>query len=293
MFTFTLSYKPPFNWGNMLNFFRHRAIPGVESVTDNAYTRSIALNGRQGWLRLAPSSQHNALPLNALQLDIDLPFSQKLIEQEVVDRVRKIMDLDAPMDQVESCLSQHDLFARLIEKHKGTRLPGCWDPFEFAVRAILGQQISVKAATTLAGRIVQQYGSLLPSGTPEGITHCFPDASVLAQADFDQIGLTRTRKATLVNLTRQVASGALELHCNEGLDDFVQRICSEPGIGPWTAHYLAMRGLSQPDAFPASDLGIIKMLSTGNDVLKPRQIEAMSEDWRPWRAYAAIYLWQG
>ncbi|MET4692808.1 DNA-3-methyladenine glycosylase family protein [Endozoicomonas lisbonensis] len=288
MFTFTLSYKPPFNWANMLNFFRHRAIPGVECVTDNAYTRSIALNDRQGWLRLTPSSQPNAL-----QLDIELPFSQKLLEQEVVGRVRKIMDLDAPMDQIEFCLSQHDLFARLIEKHKGTRLPGCWDPFEFAVRAILGQQISVKAATTLAGRIVQQYGSLLPSGAPEGITHGFPDSSVLAQASFDQIGLTRTRKATLINLTRQVASGALELHCNEGLDDFVQRICREPGIGPWTAHYLAMRGLSQPDAFPASDLGIIKMLSTGDDVLKPRQIEAMAEDWRPWRAYAAIYLWQG
>ena len=284
--THLLHYQPPFNWERMLGFFRHRAIPGVERVTEQEYIRSIRINDASGWIHLTHCRDHSAL---SLDIHIDQPEQEK----EIITRIRRIMDLDAPMAEIEHHLSQTPLFAELISRHRGTRLPGCWDPFEFSVRAILGQQISVKAATTLAGRIARAYGKPLTLSAPEDISHYFPDASVLANMDFENIGLTRTRKATLQNLAKQVASGALKLEVTDGLADFVKRLVKEPGIGPWTAHYLAMRGFSQADAFPASDLGIIKRLSSDETPLKPRQIETMAEDWQPWRAYAATYLWQG
>ena len=284
--SWTLTYQPPFNWQNMLAFFRHRAIPQVESVTEEEYLRSITLGDARGWIRISHDEANSAL---LLAIHIDKPD----LEQQIVKRVRTIMDLDAPMADIEASLSRHEPFGELIKQYRGTRLPGCWDPFEFSVRAILGQQISVKAATTLAGRIAHQYGEPITGEAPDELGYYFPPSEKLAGKDFAGIGLTRTRTATLQNLALQVAEGNLRFTADEGLDDFVKRLVKEPGIGPWTAHYLAMRGMSLPDAFPASDLGIIKMLSSDDMLLKPKQIEQVSEQWRPWRAYAAIYLWQG
>ncbi|MGI9273280.1 MAG: DNA-3-methyladenine glycosylase family protein [Endozoicomonas sp.] len=284
--TWSLAYKPPFNWQSMLGFFQHRAIPGVELITDDQYLRSIAIDEARGWIRLGHDPLSSAL---RLEINMDRPG----FEETIIARTRQLMDLDAPMAEIEARLCSFQPFADIIPKHRGTRLPGCWDPFEFSIRAILGQQISVKAATTLAGRIARGYGETVAMEMPEGISHYFPAPGMLDGVSFDDIGLTRSRKATLQNLATRVASGGLELTANNGLEDFVARIVKEPGIGPWTAHYLAMRGLSQPDAFPASDLGIIKMLSSEGRPIKPKQIEALAESWRPWRAYAAIYLWQG
>ncbi|CAM3834692.1 DNA-3-methyladenine glycosylase family protein [Parendozoicomonas haliclonae] len=284
-----LPYTPPFHWPNMLAFFQHRAIPEVEIVSGEAYQRTIRIDDICGWFAVSHLDNQPAL-----QLEIHLQSSDRFQQQadEIERRVRRIMDLDAPMDEISRVLGQSPYLSKALTEHAGTRLPGCWDIFEFSIRAILGQQISVKAATTLAGRITHTYGNKVPEGFPEGLSYLFPDAATLAQQDFEGIGLTRSRKATLVNLAQRVAAGELLLNAEHGLDDFVRRIVKEPGIGPWTAHYLAMRGLSQSDAFPASDLGVLKGLADNDILPKPKQVEAIAEQWRPWRAYAAIYLWQ-
>ncbi len=248
--TWMLDYAPPFNWPAMLGFFRNRAIPGVELVTDNVYSRTITLEAVKGWLILQPAPDRDALQL-------DIFISEMGLEDKIVSKVRQLMDLDAPMEEIIHKLSCSPKLTTLVKQYAGTRLPGCWDVFEFSVRAILGQQISVKAATTLAGRITHAYGEQSGDLFPDGLSHFFPSAEVLSTQDFEGIGLTRSRKATLMNLAKRVSSGALQLNADNGLEDFVHRLVQEPGIGPWTAHYLAMRGLSQPDAFPASDLGII------------------------------------
>ena len=179
----------------------------------------------------------------------------------------------------------------MLKRYPGTRRPGAWDPFEFAIRAVLGQQISVKAATTLAGRIAERFGPAIDQEGDE-IGRFFPTAAEMAGADLSGLGLTRKRAETLETLIGAVADGSLSLEVGSDLDGFVDDLCRLPGIGPWTAHYIAMRGLSEPDAFPESDLGIIKALSPDGARLSPSRLRDMAEPWRPWRAYAAMLLWQ-
>jgi 3-methyladenine DNA glycosylase/8-oxoguanine DNA glycosylase len=164
-------------------------------------------------------------------------------------------------------------------------VPGSWDGFELTVRAILGQQVSVKGATTLAGRIARAFGETYDAGN--GLTHLFPGAKVLASADFSNIGLTKSRIETIRALARAVVEGRLNLNGNVDAETLLKQICEVPGIGKWTAQYVAMRALGEPDAFPSSDLGLLRALGLNN----PRALEQKAENWRPWRAYAAMYLW--
>jgi AraC family transcriptional regulator of adaptative response / DNA-3-methyladenine glycosylase II len=182
------------------------------------------------------------------------------------------------------------LLAPLVRGRPGLRVPGTWDPFELSVRAVLGQQISVRAATTLAGRLVKTYGRPIET-SDGGLTHLFPRPQALAHADLRAIGATGSQERAIRALSGAVATGELALDASRGLEDFVQRFCALPGVGPWTAHYVAMRGLREPDAFPADDLRIRRALGDRGRPMSVSALTKLSEHWRPWRAYAAMYLW--
>ncbi len=280
-----LPYSPPYDWPGMLSFFRHRIIPGVECVANGVYHRTVRLNETRGWI-----SVDHAEAKNALRLTVRLTDSRDLMA--LVERVRRIFDLDASMTGIARVFQSDAILSGPWEKHKGLRLPGAWDPFEMAVRAVVGQQISVKAACTVAGRIARLAGEKARGASSHSLTHYFPAARELLRADPSAIGMPGKRKQTLWGLAKSVADEEIRLRVSGELDDFIRRITRLPGIGEWTANYIAMRGLGEPDAFPAGDLGIVKALTTGDARPTRARILERAEAWRPWRAYAAIYLWQ-
>jgi AraC family transcriptional regulator of adaptative response / DNA-3-methyladenine glycosylase II len=207
----------------------------------------------------------------------------------IVRRVRRIFDLDADLRIVHATLGKDPLLARGIAQRPGLRVPGGWDGFEVAVRAVLGQQVSVAAATTLARRVVDRFGGAL-DGMPEGLDRQFPTPQALADAPLESIGLPRTRAATVRAVAAAVADGRLDFSAGQRLETFVARCVALPGIGPWTAHYMALRALALPDAFPAGDL-VLQQVLGGDTRLSERATEARSHAWRPWRAYAVLHLW--
>jgi AraC family transcriptional regulator, regulatory protein of adaptative response / DNA-3-methyladenine glycosylase II len=187
---------------------------------------------------------------------------------------------------ISSQLHLHPKLQQRVEALPGLRVPGCWDPFELAVRAVLGQQVTVKGATTLAARLVRAFGK--PVLTTQGLTHLFPSPEVIANSDLQTIGLPRARASCLRNLAQAVRDQELSFRGVADTEQFKARFCELPGIGSWTANYVAMRALAEPDAFPASDLGLLHAAG----LRSPRELEELSQSWRPWRAYAAMYLWQ-
>jgi len=280
----SLPYREPFDWPLMLSFFQKRQLINVEHVTNSEYCRTININNCKGWFSVSKIKDKSALMLT-VQLD-DYRHLNK-----VITGVRQMFDLDTDINQVHQHLTNHPALANVIKQTPGLRLPGCWDIFEFSIRAILGQQISVKGATTLANRIAVKYGSKCATN-PYGLSHIFPTPDELSSAQYDEIGLTRSRISTLKNWLAFYQQNEKIFSYYPSLSELEQKLTSIKGIGPWTVNYLAMRGLSDPDAFPSADLGIIKALTV--DEIKPsnKEILALSENWRPWRAYAAIYLWQ-
>ncbi|MBA1147975.1 DNA-3-methyladenine glycosylase 2 family protein [Ectothiorhodospiraceae bacterium WFHF3C12] len=274
-----LAYRPPLDWAAAMAFRKSRAVPGVEYVDGLTYRRSIVAGERPGWIEISPSR-----PGNALRASIHHPEPRQL--RAIVARIRFQFDLDVNMDAVHADLGRDPLLAGLLAGAPGLRLPCAWAPFELAVRAVLGQQVSVKAATTLAGRLVERFGAPLEDA-PRGVSRMFPTAGALATADLDGIGLTGRRARTLRALAAAVADDPALLDAAPSAEAFAERLCALPGIGPWTAAYVAMRGHGEPDAFPAADLGLMKALAAR----RSREVEARAEAWRPWRAYAAIHLW--
>lgn len=198
-----------------------------------------------------------------------------------------MFDLGADPREIAAHLTADPLLAKRIEAMPGLRVPGCWDGFELAIRAILGQQVSVKGATTLAGRLVQTFGTTIITGVP--LTHLFPTPAALAEADVARIGLPKKRAKAISALARAVREGRIVFTSIANVEDFQSRLREIPGIGNWTAQYIAMRALSEPDTFPAGDLGLLRAVSLENE----RELAQHAESWRPWRAYAAMYLWQG
>jgi len=279
-----LPYTEPFNWPLMLSFFQKRQLTNIEMVDDEKYCRTININGNTGWFSVSKVTDKSALKLMVQLADYrDL--------NHVILAVRQMFDLDTDMGQIHQYLAAHPILAEVIKQTPGLRLPGCWDVFEFSIRAILGQQISVKGATTLANRMAVKYGS--PSAqNPYKLTHLFPTPDELSTANYEAIGLTKSRISTLQNWLEFYQQDEEVLHYYPSLEKLEQRLMAIKGIGPWTVNYLAMRGLSDPDAFPSADLGIIKALTVNDNKPTNKAILALSENWRPWRAYAAIYLWQ-
>lgn len=282
-FTVLLPYRPPFDWHLMLTFFQNRQINRMELVTAESYHRSISFEDCSGWLAV---THHKTKP--ALVMKVSLSKVKYL--NTVIARIRRMFDLDADMSLIHNALGNHPTLKATIEKYPGLRLPGCWDTFEFSIRAILGQQISVKAATTLAKRIVETYGTVLPQ-VPEEYASTFPTIAKLVTANFEGLGLTNTRIATLQRWVKYYQENQDAIENYTSLEILEKELCAIKGIGPWTVNYLAMRGLSDPDAFPSADLGIIKALTIGDEKPSNKQIQALAESWRPWRAYSAIYLW--
>lgn len=277
-----LDYRAPYAWSELLAFLRVRAIPGVELVGDDAYRRVVHLGGHVGEIEVTRAHGRDALVLS-------VSHSLLPVLMPLVARVRRMFDLDARPELVERVLGQDRMLAPLVAKRPGLRVPGAIDPFEASVRALLGQQVSVAAARTLAGRFAEQLGAPYP-GTG-GLCQRFPTPAEVVAAGperIGRIGLPRTRAAAIHTFAREVASGALVLDAACELDRFVAQLVELPGIGPWTAHYLAMRALHVPDAFPAADLGIQKALRRAG----ARAAEARAEAWRPYRSYAVMHLWE-
>ncbi|HEX2671545.1 MAG TPA: AlkA N-terminal domain-containing protein, partial [Polyangiaceae bacterium] len=243
----------------------------------------LSLEGIQGSLSIEPSAG------NALRAGIRV--SKLSIVPNIIARLRRVFDLAADPLAIARHLSQDPMLAPLVEKRPGLRVPGAWDGFELAIRAVLGQQITVTAAVRLATRLIQAYGEPLAAPV-HGLTHLFPGPEVLARADLTSLGMPRSRAATL----SAVAAASLEnpeiFASNCGLEEAVQRLRAIRGVGEWTAQYIALRQLREPDAFPASDLGVLRAL-TDERGIRPRAAEVLTraERWRPWRAYAAQHLW--
>ena len=279
----SLSYRPPLDWPLMLSFFQTRQISGLEKVTDTSYQRSVHIDNCTGWLKVTHDENKSAL-----NLEVYLSDYRHL--NQVILRVRRMFDLDADMAIIHENLSKHPILAKAINNNPGLRLPGSWDTFEFSIRAILGQQVSVKAATTLARRIVEKYGAQ-DTSLPEEMSYSFPSPEKLHQQSFEGLGLTGSRISTLQNWVDFWVNHPDYFNTNRTLIELQNDLCQIKGIGPWTVNYLAMRGLSDPDAFPAEDLGVIKALSNEEKRLTPKVIEAMSLPWQPWRAYATMHLW--
>lgn len=273
-----LPWRPPYDWEHLARFLRGRAIPGVEHVTDDSYTRTLALpGGDAGFLAARPGRGH------WLDLRLELPDLDGAIT--LVARARRMFDCAADPATINGHLARDPALAALVARRPGLRLPSAFDPFELAVRAIVGQQVSVAAATTVTGRVVARCGT--PLAPRRGsLTHLFPAPAALAAADLDGLGLTTRRAATLRTFAAAVADGSLRLEAPRGPDELVARLLALPGIGPWTAAYIALRALGEPDALPVGDLGLARALP-GVD------LAARGLDWSPWRGYAALHLWAG
>ena len=279
-----LWYRPPFDWMGMLGFLSARAIPGVESVAGGEYRRMIGSPEMPGHICVSQAPAGHSLVLKVAGVD---PRQLSMI----VTRIRRLFDLGAAPDVVIGHLAKDPLLSGRLPRHPGLRVPGAWNGFELAVRAILGQQVSILAATTLAGRLVANFGTPLGEPPSPCLTHLFPVPRQLAESNVEAIGLTRARGDALRGLARAVADGRLDLEGNVD-PEAVRSILRElPGIGDWTTEYIAMRALADPDAFPASDLGIRRALEDSGQRITPRIASRLAENWRPWRAYGAMLLW--
>jgi AraC family transcriptional regulator of adaptative response / DNA-3-methyladenine glycosylase II len=279
----SLAYRPPLAWKPLLRFMADRATPGVEAVIDDAYLRTVGIGKHRGWIKVSPVAGRHALAV-----ELSTPLLPVLAS--VLARVKCVFDLAARPDVICECLASHKRLAGIVRRVPGLRVPGAFDGFELAVRAILGQQISVRAATTLAGRVAGAYGE--PIETPfkmlDRLTPTAERVSRVRPASLEKLGM---RSAIAVGVREMAAAVTRRRVCLErGCDPeaAIETLVAFPGVGPWTAQYIAMRALGWPDAFPDGDLGLAKALGEPS----ARALRAAAEGWRPWRAYAAMYLWE-
>ncbi|MEL1265101.1 DNA-3-methyladenine glycosylase 2 family protein [Pseudoxanthomonas putridarboris] len=293
--TLRLGYRPPYDFAAMLDFLRGRALPGVEAVDADSYTRVIGTADAPGWLRV--SAWDGAADGHALKLQLHGAEPARLLG--IVNRLRRMFDLDADPQAIATALAGDARLRPLLKKRPGLRLPSGWDGFEIAVRAVIGQQVSVAAARTLTARLAQHHGTPLPLPFDGGLTHLFPMPEALVDTDLTRIGLTRARADTIRGMSRALLEGRVDFRAERTLEDFTARWVALPGIGPWTANYMALRALGHPDAFPADDLVLQKAVpakpasaKAGGERMTARALTARAEAWRPWRAYAVIHLWR-
>jgi AraC family transcriptional regulator, regulatory protein of adaptative response / DNA-3-methyladenine glycosylase II len=283
-FSLQLGYRPPYDWAGVLRFLRVRSLKGVERVEEDAYLRTIRLGGHTGWVRVGPAPRGHAVV-------VEVTHSLTPVLPVLLGRLRHVFDLSARPDVIAAQLVRDPLLSAAVTRNPGMRVPGAFDGFELAMRAILGQQISVKAATTLAGRLVEAFGA--PVETPhEGLTHLSPTPQRIAAASVDEIaglGIIQARARGIIAVAQAVAGGRLTLGVGAAPEATIEQLVALPGIGAWTAQYIAMRALRWPDAFPKEDI----VLRDNLGGVSAAQAEAMSQAWRPWRSYATLHLWQG
>lgn len=285
----TLAYRPPYDWNAIATYLGARGTPGVEAATSMSYCRTLRLGERFGWIEVTPVAGAHRL---AVRLHTDAPADSLL---RIAGRVRHLFDLDADPAAIAAHLNSDATLAPILAMQPGLRVAGAWNGFELAVRAILGQQVSVRAATTLIGRIAAEFGDPLPAAlqAPADLQRVFPTATTLMRAPLERCGIIRTRATAIRQLAAQVAAGAIALDGSRAAETEV--LTQLPGIGPWTASYIALRALREPDAFPASDLGLRRafgaLQGNGATPVSTAVLASAAEVWRPWRAYAALHLW--
>jgi AraC family transcriptional regulator of adaptative response / DNA-3-methyladenine glycosylase II len=283
-FTLQLTYRPPFDWAGMMQFLAARMLKGVERVQDGVYVRTAQLGDHKGWMCVRHAPDQRAL-------FVELTHSLTPVLPAVLGRLRNVFDLTARPDVIAAKLTQDESLADIVARNPGLRVPGAFDGFELAVRAILGQQISVKGATTLAGRFVDAFGEVFETPYP-GLSRLSPTAGRIAAAnvaELTSLGMVQARARTIIALAEEIATGRLSLDAGARPNETIERLVALPGIGPWTAQYIAMRALRWPDAFPKEDLALRKNLGG----VTAARAEELSEAWRPWRSYATLHLWQG
>jgi len=290
-----LAYRPPYEWDALMRYLRGRAMPGLEAVIEEkaglAYVRSVVMDGKSGWLKVSHCAAKH-------QLGLQVAPELTPVLMPLLAKIRQQFDLEAHPLMIHSHLHEDAMLARQIQATPGLRVPGAFDSFELAIRAVLGQQVSVAGATTVSGRLVHRFGTVAP--TPFAtVTHHFPTPEVITQLSIDQlagIGIPGKRAATLQNVAHFAISGGFKKAADSSLDEAIRQMKSIAGIGEWTAQYIAMRALRFPDAFPAGDLGLQKAAAQLTDPtaarLSEKQLLARAEQWSPWRAYAALLLWQ-
>jgi len=278
-----LRYRPPYDWEAMLGFLRLRAIPGIERVDGDRYSRTISLDGMQGTISVQPAKG------NALQATVRVARVHAL--PAIIARIRRVFDLGSDPVALAAQFAHDPILAALIAARPGLRVPGAWDGFELAMRAVLGQQITVSAAIRLAGKLVAAHGALLAQ-PEDGLTHVFPKPEAVAPAELAVLGMPRSRAATLSAVAAAAVADPHLFEPGGSLEDAVSRLRAIRGIGEWTAQYIALRQLREPDAFPSADIGLIRALEKlESRAYTPAQLLARADSWRPWRAYAAQHLW--
>jgi AraC family transcriptional regulator, regulatory protein of adaptative response / DNA-3-methyladenine glycosylase II len=282
-----LAYRPPYDWAAILSFLQARAIPGVEVVSDGRYARTIAIGDGRGVLVVERAEA------NRLKATVRFPNIRSL--PAIIARVRRVFDLAADPLAISAHLGLDTMLGSLVAARPGLRVPGAWDGFELAVRAVLGQQITVQAATRLAGKLVQAYGETMGDCAARelGLTHVFPSPTRLMGKDLAAtLGMPKARGAALSSLAAAVTADPGIFGPRSSLEDAIDKLRALAGIGEWTAQYIAMRELREPDAFPATDIGLIRAMADERGMRpSPAELLARAEQWRPWRAYAAMHLW--
>ena len=299
--TVHLPWRKPYDAQGIMNFLEGRATPGVEQVVDGCYIRTVSVQGEAGLIECCIDEETESVRLNVHGISTRGLF-------QVVQKVREIFDLDAPVADIADVLKTDRQLAKLLKLRPGIRVPGAWDGFELTIRAILGQQVSVKAATTMSGRIAARYGQPITLKTGDSLLrplfYCgskntglsklspvlFPAAERLARARFNDIGLVRSRAETIRRVAQAVCDGSLVFDNAQDPDEFYKSLVAIKGIGDWTAQYVAMRALKFPDAFPAADLALLKAVGESG-AAGARNLRSRAEAWRPWRSYAALLLW--
>jgi AraC family transcriptional regulator of adaptative response / DNA-3-methyladenine glycosylase II len=284
--TVRLPYRPPYDWDGVIGFLAARAIPGVEAVSRDRYARTLKVAGAAGLVIVRPGAD------NALEAEIRFPKLEAL--PAVIARVRRVFDLSADPSLIGAHLSQDPALAPLVAARPGLRAPGAWDGFELAVRAVLGQQITVAAARNLAARLTEAYGDPLedPAAAALGLTRLFPEPERLVGQDIAALGMPAARGKALEALARTVAADPTIFTPRADLESAIAALSALPGVGTWTAQYIALRELRETDAFPHADIGLLRALTDESGRRpKPEELLARAEAWRPWRAYAAQHLW--
>ena len=276
-----LAYRPPYDWAQVRDFLATRAVPGVERVDARGYARTVAVDGGHVVVCVRAREGEHALELRVRGAAPAALFP-------LSSAARRTFDLAADPARIALALQADALLAPLVARRPGLRIPGAWDPFECAVRAVLGQQVSVAAGRTLAARLVARAGREVPGGA-DGLTHLFPSPRALAAANLDGLGLPGARVRALQALAAAVRDGTLDL--GGPADEVTAGLEALPGFGAWTAQYVALRALGEPDAFPAADLVLRRMAAADAAPLTTRALEARAEAWRPWRGYAVLHLW--
>jgi AraC family transcriptional regulator of adaptative response / DNA-3-methyladenine glycosylase II len=278
----TLGYRPPYDWQQVQDFLATRAMPGVERVDERGYARTVRLDGGPALVCVRPTEKAGTLELRVRGAAPTALF-------QLSAAARRSFDLAADPVRISATFKDDALLAPLVKARPGLRIPGAWDPFECAVRAVLGQQVTVAAARTLAGRLVMRAGSAIDGGA-DGLTHLFPTPARLAAADLSGLGITGSRIGALHALSRAAAEGRLDF--SAPAEEVIATLTALPGFGEWTAQYIALRALGEPDAFPTGDLVLRQMAGTAGAPLSTKQLDTRAEAWRPWRGYAVLHLWR-